>query len=129
MMLRSKANASHQYLLVSRITFLVFDLRHNDCLLVRPKGAAKTAGREHSGKDIRRSTTELPARNMDQVGIEPTTSRVTGEVTLPCTTSNFFCLPANSQSPRPVAQAFRPEAFQSATTNSNREELMDRVRG
>ena len=68
------------------------------------------------------STTELPARNLDQVGIEPTTSRVTGEVTLPCTTSNFFRLSANLIDPRAVAQAFKSEAFHRATTISNREE-------
>jgi hypothetical protein len=53
---------------------------------------------------------------MDQVRFELTTSRVTGEVTLPCTTSNLFCLSANSINQRPVAQAFRPEALHSATT-------------
>jgi hypothetical protein len=70
------------------------------------KAVHKTAGWERPDKDIRRSTTELPARNMDQVGIEPTAPRVTGEVTLPYTTSNFFCLSANLKCPRPGTEAF-----------------------
>ncbi len=49
----------------------------------------KTAGREHPARDDGRSPSELLDLST-QVGIEPTTSRVSGEVTLSYTTSNLF---------------------------------------
>ena len=45
--------------------------------------AAKIAGREHPVRDIRCSIHGATGPQLDQVGFEPTTSRVTGDVTLP----------------------------------------------
>ena len=77
---------------------------------------------------LARCVSSLAARNklMDQVGFEPTSSRVTGEVTLPFTTSNLVSLRKRirvSAAPARTAGWFAIRAGQTLAGRNSRSEL------